>query len=297
MGPMRPSPPCDRHAAELTLLSVVDAEAATAELIDNRSTYKLQMYGPSCPGRADRRPSRTLELRMLPMDKSDKVTWAIGIVGGLLALAGVFETYTNAALHWRLLVAGIACALLSWALAGTFIPWTRRPREGGFVNPEPKRSIAKTIGFTVLLGIFCVIFVYLSWWLLIDGITFQIRETKAAGKSTALLIAPYSAVKSVTIELPNNSKCIWSDKTVNSYPALQLLSLDADSPTPTLQIDNFVYPQRLQINCSAASAIRNVIPDPPSTAMYRFDQLWWWHFWSITGGAVIWLIAGLRLWF
>ena len=29
MGPMRSSPPCDRHAAELTLLSVVDAEAAT----------------------------------------------------------------------------------------------------------------------------------------------------------------------------------------------------------------------------------------------------------------------------
>ena len=26
MGPMRSSPPCDRHAAELTLLSVVDAE-------------------------------------------------------------------------------------------------------------------------------------------------------------------------------------------------------------------------------------------------------------------------------
>ena len=29
MGPMRSSPPCDRHAAELTLLSVVDAKAAT----------------------------------------------------------------------------------------------------------------------------------------------------------------------------------------------------------------------------------------------------------------------------
>jgi hypothetical protein len=29
MGPMRSSPPCDRHAAELTLLSVVDAKPAT----------------------------------------------------------------------------------------------------------------------------------------------------------------------------------------------------------------------------------------------------------------------------
>ena len=29
MGPMRSSPPSDRHAAELTLLSVVDAKAAT----------------------------------------------------------------------------------------------------------------------------------------------------------------------------------------------------------------------------------------------------------------------------
>jgi hypothetical protein len=29
MGPMRSSPPSDRHAAELTLLSVVGAEAAT----------------------------------------------------------------------------------------------------------------------------------------------------------------------------------------------------------------------------------------------------------------------------
>jgi hypothetical protein len=29
MGPMRSSPPIDRHAAELTLLSVVGAEAAT----------------------------------------------------------------------------------------------------------------------------------------------------------------------------------------------------------------------------------------------------------------------------
>jgi hypothetical protein len=30
MGPMKSSPPCDRHVAELTLLSVVDAEAATS---------------------------------------------------------------------------------------------------------------------------------------------------------------------------------------------------------------------------------------------------------------------------
>jgi hypothetical protein len=30
MGPMRSSPPCDRNAAELTLLPVVDAKAATA---------------------------------------------------------------------------------------------------------------------------------------------------------------------------------------------------------------------------------------------------------------------------
>ena len=34
MGPMRSSPPCDRHAAELTLLSVVDAKAATLCLLE-----------------------------------------------------------------------------------------------------------------------------------------------------------------------------------------------------------------------------------------------------------------------
>jgi len=32
--PMRSSPPCDRHAAELTLLSVVDAKAATLCLLE-----------------------------------------------------------------------------------------------------------------------------------------------------------------------------------------------------------------------------------------------------------------------
>src|SRR5580704_12745305 len=42
MGPMRSSPPCDRHAAELTLLSVVDAKAATLCLLEgavNLSRY------------------------------------------------------------------------------------------------------------------------------------------------------------------------------------------------------------------------------------------------------------------
>jgi hypothetical protein len=34
MGPMRSSLPCDRHAAELTLLSVVDAKAATLCLLE-----------------------------------------------------------------------------------------------------------------------------------------------------------------------------------------------------------------------------------------------------------------------
>jgi hypothetical protein len=225
----------------------------------------------------------------------DKLAGWLGVVASLLTLGGAFETFTNAALPWRLLVAFIACLCVSWVLAGLFASWMKPQQEAGFRTSPAERSTAKTSGLTVVLGIVCGVFVWISWSLLMDRTTFQIRETKAAGKSSALLIAPYSTVKHVTVELPDGN-CEWSDKTPNSVPRLQLLSLDLNSPAPMLLINNFEYPQRIEINCSAADAIRNVTADPSSTGIYRAEELNWWRICVIIAGGVIWLIAGLRLW-
>jgi hypothetical protein len=225
----------------------------------------------------------------------DKLAKWLGVVGALLTLGGAFETFTNAALHWRLLVACIACFCLSWALAGVLASWMKPQQEVGFGKAPANRSTLKTLGLTVVLGIIGGAFVWISWCLLIDRTTFQIEETKATGKSTALLIAPYSTVKSVTVELPNGN-CDWSDKTPNRVPRLQLVALDLNSPTPILLISNFEYPQRIEVACSGADAIRNVTADPSSTGIYRAEELNWWRILSIIMGGVIWLIAGLRLW-
>jgi hypothetical protein len=223
----------------------------------------------------------------------EKIVGLFGFITTLLALASGFDSFTNTALHWRLLVTGAACLSLSWVFAGHLASWTKPRQEMGFEKPVAKRSWLKFLASAVSLAICCALFVFLSWWLLIDRITFQLHETRTAAKSSALLIAPYSTLDSVTIELPSfkETECAWTDKD------LQLSQVDINSPTPKLEIDNFEYPQRIAIECSLPTAIQNVTAKPASITIYRTDQLSWWRHLSAIVGGLIWLIAVVRLWF
>jgi len=62
MGPMRSSPPCDRHAAELTLLSVVDAKAATLCLLEGA----VSLSGYACSSCDDHWPCNGFTASTVP---------------------------------------------------------------------------------------------------------------------------------------------------------------------------------------------------------------------------------------
>jgi hypothetical protein len=68
-----------------------------------------------------------------------------------------------------------------------------------------------------------------------------------------------------------------------------------DSPTPELQIDSFVYPQRVEIDCKPPRVIRR-ISMPARTTMYLSDDLWTIRLIILAAGGLIWLIACSAMW-
>jgi hypothetical protein len=224
----------------------------------------------------------------------EKVVGWIGFVASALALASAFETFSNAPLHWRLLVSGIACLAMLWWIAGLLASWLKPRQQAGYLAPEAKLSPLTFIIALAVLAAVCTIFVVGTRSLLIDRTTFQLHQTKLLTQSDALLVAPYAKIKRVIIGLPafKNNECGWTETNIG------LSVVDINSPNPRLEIDNFEYPQRITIKCRLPQdAIQSVITEPDTVALYRTDEISSWLLWSTIVGAIIWLIAGVRLWF
>src|SRR6266849_7104544 len=182
----------------------------------------------------------------------EKIGIILGLVLSALALASAFENFSNVGLLWKLVVTAVAGLIMSQVVANWLAKWTNPSEQfPGFGRPPAGRSTGRFCFSLVLLGALCGAFVGLSL-LLIQWFTLQLHETKTVEKSITLLIAPYSRVEGITIQLPskNDSKCAWTDKEPKSFPRLNIQMIDWDSMTPKLHIDQFSYPQRIMVDCS-----------------------------------------------
>lgn len=204
----------------------------------------------------------------------------------------------NIGLWPKLYVTAIAALFFVFGIARWLANYLRPSEVNiGFGLPEPRRSRYRFALFSLLLAVCCILFIILAI-LLTNRFTLQLIEATAADTSAALLIAPDASVESVTIELPpkGGSSCDWKNKSQGDLPPLAIQMIGWNSPTPQLHIDEFVSPQRIEIECKPAHAIRAGILVPARTTIYLSDYLRTIHVVIIAAGGLIWLGACFAMW-
>jgi hypothetical protein len=227
----------------------------------------------------------------------ERFSAAIGLALSVLSVGGAFDTFTSVGLLPKLIVAALAAALIIFSAASWLAKHIRPAQENvGFGLHQEGRSKLRFFLFAMLLAVLCVGFTWFAWYLT-ERFTLQLLEKIEADKSATLLIAPDASVDSVTIELPRkqDSACDWHDRSEGNFPRLSIQMISWDSPTPELQIDSFVYPQRVEIDCKPPRVIRR-ISMPARTTMYLSDDLWTIRLIILAAGGLIWLIACSAMW-
>jgi hypothetical protein len=110
------------------------------------------------------------------------------------------------------------------------------------------------------------------------------------------LTAAYTKIDRITVQLPSQaqSTCKWIDTSAGGSEPVDLEMIDFSTPIPKLQIDNFYYPQALQITCRPGAAAR-VSFEPASAAFYRSDEIGRVRWGIFIVGGLIWIAACFRL--
>jgi hypothetical protein len=228
----------------------------------------------------------------------EKLGTILGILLSLLSLGSAFDSFTAIGLLPKLIVAAAAALLVVFRTAYWFAEHLRPADSSvGFGVPVADRSKRRFALFSGLLAVLCVLFVLLALWLT-QRFTLQLREATEVDKSATLLIAPYASIDSVSIELPRkqDASCDWQNRSEGDLPPLAAQMIGWNSPTPQLHIDDFVYPQRVEIDCKPARAIRGGIIVPARTVIYLADSLWIIRFAIIAVGGLIWFAACWAVW-
>lgn len=227
----------------------------------------------------------------------ERISAAIGLLLSVLSVGSAFDTFTSVGLLPKLIITATAAILIIFSAASWLAKYLRPAQENvGFGLPQEERSKPRFVAFSVLLVALCVGFTWFAWYLT-ERFTLQLLERIEADKSATLLIAPDASVDSVTIELPRkqDSVCDWHDRSESNFPPLSIQMIGWDSPTPELQIDGFVFPQRIEIDCKPPRVIRR-ISMPARTTMYLSDDLWTIRLIILAAGGLIWLIACSAMW-
>lgn len=216
----------------------------------------------------------------------------LGLVLSLVSVGGAFETFSDIGLLPKLVLVAIAAGLLVFSAAKWFARYIRPTDRFG---PAPKRDIGRFVLCSFALAVLCAFFVWLGVFLT-QRFTLQLQETSNANSATTLLIAAEGNVQHVTIELPpkSDSTCDWHNRSEEPTPPLTALTVGFDSKTPTLQIDDFVYPQRVEVDCTPARTLR--IDLPGRTVLYSPDTLWTTRLFILIVGGLLWLTACFAMW-
>ncbi len=218
----------------------------------------------------------------------------LGLLLSLLSVGGAFESFSDIGLLPKLIVTSIATVLVVFSVASRLARYIHPTGQGSGLL-EPERSIGRFVLCSLVLAGICALFVLLALFLT-QRFTLQLQEAGKANSSATLLIAPEGIVQSVTIELPTkkDSTCDWHNRSQEDIPPLTAFTIGFNSPTPSLQIDNFVYPQRVEVDCAPPRKLR--IDLPGRTALYPTDALWMTRWRVLTIGGLIWLIACFVMW-
>ena len=228
----------------------------------------------------------------------DKLATGIGVLLSVLSLGSAYDNFTAIGLLPKLIITALAAAFLTLSLAN-WLSKKLRPSQQvvGFGAAQPDRSKTRVVVFSLILAVLCAVFVWFAFYLT-QRFTLQLRETADAEESVTLLIAPDSSVDSVTIELPlrEASTCDWRNRSQRDLPPLGIQMIGWNSPTPKLHIDDFVYPQQLEIDCKPARTIRGGIIVPARTVIYLADTLWTVRIAIMIVGGLIWLVGCILMW-
>lgn len=219
---------------------------------------------------------------------------ALGLVLSLLSVAAAFDSFSDIGLLPKLIVTAIATGLVGFGAASRATRYIH-PAGGGFGLAAPERSIGRFVLCSLVLAVLCALFVWLAVYLT-QRFTLQLQETSKPNSSATLLIAPEGIVQSVTIELPpkKGSTCDWHNRSQEPIPPLTAFTVGFDSPTPSLQIDNFIHPQRIEVDCTPPHTLR--IDLPGRTVLYPPGTLWTIRFVILIVGGLIWLTTCFAMW-
>jgi hypothetical protein len=226
----------------------------------------------------------------------ERASLIVGVVLSVLSLGSAFDTFTDIGLLPKLFVSAAAACLVIFGAASLLSKYVKPGQFNiGYGLQEPERSKARFALFSLALCALSILFVYLTL-VLTQRFTLQLQEKTEADRSIALLIAPEASVDSVSVGIPADSKCDWKNKSRESLPPLGLQMIGWGSPIQRIQIDNFVHPQRVEIDCQPARSIRPNINVPRRTSIYLPDTLWTIRLVIIAAGGLIWLIACAAMW-
>jgi hypothetical protein len=228
----------------------------------------------------------------------EKLSAIVGFVLSLLSLGSAYDSFTTIELLPKLLVTGVAALLVIFSAAHWFARHLAPDQPFiGYGVPEPDRSIPRFSFFSFLLAVLSALFILLALYLT-ERFTLQLRETTAADKSATLLIAPDASIDSVTLELPRktDASCDWQNRSLGDLPPLAVQMIGWDSPTPQLHIDDFVFPQRIEIDCKPAHSIRGGIILPKRTVVYLANTLRMIQIAIVIAGGLVWLAACFATW-
>lgn len=223
----------------------------------------------------------------------ETVSAVVGLLLSILSIGGAFDTFSDIGLLPKLVVVAIAAGLLVFSAAKWLAKLIRPTDPIGL--PAPERDMRRFVLCSIALAVICVAFVWLAVFLT-QRFTLQLQETSSANRLVTLLIAAEGPVQNVTIELPRKqeSTCDWHDRSQEPFPPLTAFTVGFDSPKPNLQIDNFIYPQRVEIDCTPARAPR--IDLPGRTVLYAPGTLWTTRLIILIVGGLIWLSACFAMW-
>jgi hypothetical protein len=219
------------------------------------------------------------------MNRYERAAMVVGLAATVLALGDSLRSFVAVGLLWKLVVVGLACALLVAPLARNLAAWTVRSTGYGRFGLAAAALLAASGGFMVLALLIAV-----RTPILLD-------ERSAGGTSTATLVASHAGTSTVTIRLRSKTvaTCTWRDAAPGALPGLDIRMLDWDSAVPKLRIDNFAAPQRVAVDCTPPTPVRDIRLDPPNAQIFLVEDLKRWLASIVTAGVLIWLIAFFRL--
>ncbi|MEA2878520.1 MAG: hypothetical protein QOF14_3716 [Hyphomicrobiales bacterium] len=230
------------------------------------------------------------------MQGFDKYSGYLALFTALLAVGGALETFTNLGLLAKLFVIAIASLSVSLycasVLAARIKPDPAIVGFGATAGPlSKKRIVLAILGLAIVAGIGIGLAIFVT-------VRFAARfdERVSTDTSVVTLTAAYAKIERITVQLPaqRQSACTWVDTSTRRSERLDLQMIDFSSATPKLQIDNFYYPQGLEIRCKPPGVVRANV-QPASAAFYHSEDISSLRLWIMFMGGVIWLVACIRL--